>query len=127
MTPGLDAVLPHLAGVDVERVEQSPDLVRVLASTRARPTSCPTCGASSSRVHSRYQRRLADAALGRRRMVLVLRVRRLFCDAAACQRRTFAEQVEGLTVPYGRRRPVLRQMLEQVAVALAGRAGARLA
>jgi hypothetical protein len=60
-------------------------------------------------------------------MVLVLRVRRLFCAAAACQRRTFAEQVEGLTVPYGRRTPVLRQMLEQVAVALAGRAGARLA
>ena len=60
-------------------------------------------------------------------MVLVLRVRRLFCDVTACERRTFAEQVEGLTVRYGRRTPVLRQLLEQVAVALAGRAGARLA
>lgn len=60
-------------------------------------------------------------------MVLMLTVRRLFCDAAACKRRTFAEQVQGLTVRYGRRTPVLRQMLEQVAVALAGRAGARLA
>jgi transposase len=98
----------------------------VLASTRAGPASCPTCGALSSRVHSRYQRRLADAALGGRRLVLVLSVRRLFCDAAACGRRTFAEQVEGLTVRYGRRTPVLRGMLEQVAVALAGRAGARL-
>ena len=38
-----------------------------------------------------------------------------------------AEQVEGLTVRYGRRTPLLRGMLEQVAVALAGRAGARLA
>jgi hypothetical protein len=41
-------------------------------------------------------------------------------------RRTFAEQVEGLTVRYARRTPLLRSMLEQVAVALGGRAGARL-
>ena len=98
----------------------------MLASTRAGPASCPSCGASSSRVHSRYQRRLADAALGGRRLVLVLSVRRLVCDATACKRRTFAEQVEGLTVRSGRRTPVLRGMLEQVAVAPAGRAGARL-
>jgi hypothetical protein len=60
-------------------------------------------------------------------MVIVLSVRRLFCNTHSCQRRTFAEQVEGLTIRYGRRTPLLRAMLEQVAVALAGRAGARLA
>jgi hypothetical protein len=60
-------------------------------------------------------------------MMLVLTVRRLFCDAAACKRRTFAEQIEGLTVPYGRRTLLLRGLLAQVAVGLAGRAGARLA
>jgi hypothetical protein len=54
-------------------------------------------------------------------------VRRLFSNNQHCQRRTFAEQVQGLTVRYGRRTPLLRGMLEQVAVALAGRAGARLA
>jgi len=80
-------------------------------------------------VHSRYRRRLADVALGRRRMVIVLSVRRLFCDEQTCRRRTFAEQVPGLTVRYARRThtPLLRAVLEQVAVALAGRAGARLA
>lgn len=60
-------------------------------------------------------------------MVIVLLVRRLFCDEEACARRTFAEQVEGLTVRYQRCTPVLRAMLEKIAVALAGRAGARLA
>ena len=60
-------------------------------------------------------------------MLIELSVRRLFCDHDACDRRTFAEQVEGLTVRYGRRTPLLRSILEQVAVALAGRAGARLA
>lgn len=37
------------------------------------------------------------------------------------------EQFEGVTVRHGRRTPLLRAMLAGIAVALAGRAGARLA
>ncbi|WP_246011641.1 transposase family protein [Nocardia mexicana] len=37
---------------------------------------CPGCGTGSGRVHSRYRRRLADAATAGRAMVLVLVVRR---------------------------------------------------
>jgi hypothetical protein len=44
-------------------------------------------------VHSRYQRRVADVALDGRRMVVVLAVRRRFCDAAAGDRRPSAEEV----------------------------------
>ena len=40
---------------------------------------------------------------------------------------TFAEQVPGLTGPYQRRTAGLRGLLERVALALAGRAGSRLA
>ena len=101
--------------------------MRVVARTLPGTASCPSCGIPSDKVHSRYQRRLADVALAGRRLVIVLSVRRLFCNQRACQRRTFAEQVPGLTVRYGRRTPLLRAVLEQVAVALAGRAGARLA
>jgi zinc-finger of transposase IS204/IS1001/IS1096/IS1165 len=54
-------------------------------------------------VHSRYERRLADAAIGGRRVMIWLRVRRLFCDEPACARRTFAAKVPGLTVRYGRK------------------------
>jgi transposase len=77
-------------------------------------------------VHSRYERTLADAAIGGRQVVLRLRVRRLFCDAADCRARTFAEQVTGLTSRYARRSLLLRRMLEAIGLALAGRAGARL-
>ncbi len=41
--------------------------------------------------------------------------------------RTFAEQVAGLTARYARRTVLLRGMLESIGLALAGRAGARLA
>jgi transposase len=56
-----------------------------------------------------------------------LRVRRFFCDAAGCPTRTFAEQVTGLTSRYARRSPVLQRSLTAIGLALAGRAGARLA
>jgi len=60
-------------------------------------------------------------------VVIRLAVRRFFCDAAGCPARTFAEQVEGLTTAYARRTLLLTGMLEAIALALAGRAGARLA
>jgi hypothetical protein len=78
-------------------------------------------------VHSRYQRRLADSAVAGRRVVLHLGVRRFFCEDPDCPARTFTEQLTGLTTRDARRTPLLRAMLEQVALALAGRAGARLA
>ncbi len=57
----------------------------------------------------------------------MLAVRRFFCPAPGCGRRTFAEQVDGLTVRYARKTPLLAGVLESIAVALAGRAGSRLA
>src|SRR5690242_12347415 len=88
---------------------------------------CPRCGGESGRVHSRYERRLADAAVAGRRVEIQLWVRRFFCDDANCPVRTFVEQVAGLTDRYGRRTGLLRRMLESIGMALAGRAGARLA
>jgi transposase len=78
-------------------------------------------------MHSRYQRRLADAAIGGRRVVLRLGARRFFCDHPGCRARTFAEQIPGLTTRYARRSPLLNKMLQAIGLALAGRAGARLA
>lgn len=81
----------------------------------------------SRRIHSRYDRTLADAAIGNRPSHLVLRVRRFLCLSTECGRRTFAEQIDGLTSAYARRIPLLTGVLERIGLALAGRAGARLA
>ncbi|HEV8648018.1 MAG TPA: ISL3 family transposase [Actinomycetes bacterium] len=101
--------------------------MHVWAHARTTSATCPRCGRASARVHSRYQRRLADAAAGSRRVVLRLGVRRFFCEDPDCPARTFTEQLPGLTTRYARRTPLLRALLEQVALALAGRAGTRLA
>jgi transposase len=124
---GFQVLLPHLAGVDVEDAGVVGAQLRIWARARAADAGCPGCGARSARVHSRYQRRLADAAIGGRPVVIQLLVRRFFCGTPGCRVVTFAEQVEGLTTRYARRTPLLAALLGVVAIALAGRAGARLA
>lgn len=93
----------------------------------ASESACPDCGAASSRVHSRYQRRLSDLAAGGREMLVCLWVRRFFCGNGECGRRTFAEQFPGLTVRHGRRTMLLGTALGAIALAAGGRPGARLA
>ncbi|WP_194927850.1 transposase family protein [Catenulispora pinisilvae] len=111
----------------MEHVEVVGGTVRVSARTRDGVVlPCPSCDASSGRVHSRYRRRIADTAVGGRPVVIDLSVRRLFCESDLCSRRTFVEQVDGLTIRYGRYTPLLLGVLQAVGLALAGRAGARL-
>ncbi len=101
--------------------------MRILASAKAPSAACPGCGTVSRRVHSRYERRLLDTAVGGREAVICLTVRRFACLARECLKKTFAEQVSGLTSRHARRTPAVTAMLEAVALALGGRAGARLA
>ena len=101
--------------------------MRIWAHSRAMWAACPGCGGESARVHSRYERTLADAVVAGRPVEIRLRVRRFFCDGQGCGVRTFVEQVAGLTARYARRTVLLRGMLESIGLALAGRAGARLA
>lgn len=122
-----EMLLPHLSAVTVEKAEISGGCVWLQARARADRASCPRCGGSSGKVHSTYQRRLADAAIGGRRVRIRLRTRRFFCGNPECPARTFAEQVSGLTSRRSRRTPPLARTLASVALALAGRAGARLA
>ncbi|MEV0966265.1 transposase family protein [Streptomyces sp. NPDC049910] len=117
---------PHLDAVRVERVWAKGGTVHMAARTRELMVACPECGRRSARVHSRYCRTLADVAVGGRPVLIGLTVRRLFCDSPDCGRRTFAEQVEGLTVRYQRRSPLLQHLVEMAGVLLAGRGGARL-
>lgn len=97
-----------------------------MARTSTRGAACPGCGVLSRRVHSRYERKLANTASGGQEVLIRLSTRRFFCGNGACAKATFAEQVPGLTIRYGRRTCGLQAVLQSVALALGGRAGARL-
>src|SRR5204862_5758950 len=91
----LGVLLPHLAGTVAEKAELAGPRLCIGARARAGQASCPGCGRFSVRVHSRYQRRLADAAIGGRPVLIRLTVRRFFCAAPGCPVSTFAEQGRG--------------------------------
>ena len=61
-----------------------------------------------------------------RALVLVVRLRRLRCDALGCRRRTFREQLPAPVARYARRTVGLAELVVDVGVAVAGRAGAAM-
>ena len=88
-------LLPQLAGVDVESLAARDGVLVAAARTRDSPAACTGCGQVSQQVHSTYVRHVADQAVGDRPLRIDLRVRRLYCQNAACAKATFAEQVAG--------------------------------
>ncbi|MET8427716.1 ISL3 family transposase [Nocardia sp. NPDC004860] len=120
-------LLPHLDDLVIVDVRRDRNAVTIEAAVAAGSGTCPQCGSDSARVHSRYRRQLADVSIAGSAVVLRLRVRRFFCPNSGCAAKTFAEQVAGLTVKWARRTSQLAATLTRIGLALAGRAGARLA
>jgi transposase len=113
-------------GLAVEQVLPGPDRITIVA-TACQPTAdCPTCCQSSGRIHSRYERRLADLPWQGRPVAIRVRARRFFCAEPACPRRTFAERLPGIAHRSAQRCERLADIQRQVALALGGEAGARL-
>jgi len=98
----------------------------VVLATTAPSSACPLCDFDSSRVHSRYTRRLADLPCFGRAVQLQVAVRRFFCSELQCPRRIFAERLAGFAAPYARTTSLLRETHEAIGCALGGEPGSRL-
>ena len=123
----LALLFPYLGAVAVDRAEIRPGLVSIWVHAAADGAACPGCGTWCTAVRDRYPRRLRDAGAGGRRVLVWLVARLLRCGNPDCPKGSFAEQPEGLAVPYARTTPLLAGQLAAVAAALCGRAGSRLA
>lgn len=105
-------------GLDVD----TQALVLTMEST---PTTaaCPRCGHAAPRIHSRYQRKLADVSWACVPVRIHVRVRRFFCDQPACLQRIFTERLPTIMHPYARRTTRLARIQQQVGLLLGGAAG----
>ncbi|WP_159047733.1 ISL3 family transposase, partial [Streptomyces sp. WM6378] len=120
------ALFPKVPGLVLDRLTEMDGLVVAEVHCDVGELACPDCAAVSWRVHSRYGRHLVEMPVGGRRVVVKLAVRRFFCENADCPRRTFVEQVEGLTSRYARAGPGVKVLWRAVALTLGGRPGVRL-
>jgi transposase len=116
--PGLNLVVRQAVVAD--------DGLMIDATGCGPPGACPQCQQPARRVHSRYWRHIAGLPVSSHRLIVRLRVRRFFCDEVRCPRRTFVEQVAGMTEPRRRSSTAARSAMRAVAVELGGRPGARL-
>ncbi|MEW9515724.1 transposase family protein [Streptomyces tubercidicus] len=122
-----ELLFPSLPEVEVVRADVSGPVVRVEARSVVGGASCPSCGGFSDRVHGPYLRHPSDLPSCGRPVVLALRVRRFVCPISSCSRRTFVEQITGLTRRHGQVTERQRSGVTGLGLALAGRAGARMA
>src|SRR5918995_4228218 len=103
----LDAA-PYRAGFSVpdrlraDALSLAGGSVTIHASTRDPAARCPLCGRRSDRIHGRYTRTLADLPWCGMPVRLRVRVRKFFCDEPSCERRIFAERLEGVARPLAR-------------------------
>ena len=84
-------LLPDRTHVRLETWNLDPGHSAITLTLQARQVTarCPLCGKRSKRVHSRYERTLADLPWGAYAVTIRLRVRRLFCRNSRCERCIF--------------------------------------
>ena len=123
----ITATLPAALAVSVVAIDASDSgAIRIaLISSRA-AVPCSACGTLAQRIHSRYQRTLADLPWQGLAVTLTLETRRFFCEASSCARRIFAEPFPELAPARSRRSARLTALFSAVGLALGGEPGARL-
>src|SRR5262245_50889717 len=77
------------AGLRLDDLVLTPNIAFVLLIATAPSASCPRCGTSSDRVHSRYRRSVADLPCQDRAVALRLVVRRFRCIDPGCPQAIF--------------------------------------
>lgn len=118
-------LVPPSLHVDALLVGDDSLTIRVLAQTTE--ARCPLCGERAVRVHSRATRILADLPWAEITVHVRVRVGKFFCDTPTCPRRIFSERLTGIAAVAARRTDRQRAALLDLAVALGGEAGARMA
>src|SRR5919202_1696288 len=119
-------LLPDAALLHLEALLADEHGVTMVVATTGDTACCPGCGHPSARCHSRRCRTIADVPWQGLAVRVELHLRRFYCDVSTCARRTFTEPLPSVVAPYGRRTRRLASLVEAVAMALGGEAGARL-
>ena len=100
--------------------------LRLLMEAIQASAACPNCSQPSTRIHSHYQRQLADLPWAHVSVTIELRVRRFFCDNPACARQLFTERLPAIAAPWARRTQRLLNLQQKIGLAAGGSAGTAL-
>src|SRR6202166_407137 len=116
------------SGLVIESVSDSSDSIILAVRSEAGMAECPLCGSRSRRIHSRYDRQVADLPCAGKQIRLRVVTRRFVCEVPHCRRRIFAERFGDDVLPTRSRRTArLECIVHHLGLALGGRPAASLA
>ena len=111
-------------GLIVERIETEAAGMLMRARPASKTATCPVCGSASGRIHSTYERTLADLPSQGQAVRIRLRTRRFRCVLATCRQRIFTERLAATSGrPFARRTTRLDGIVHHLGLALGGRPG----
>src|SRR6266536_6450440 len=119
-----DPVVLALVSVEVNEEEK---MITATAQTTSQEANCPVCGHAADRVHSHYVRILADLPCSGQRVRFLVQVRRFWCKKTECKRVIFTERLPTCAPAHARRTIQQAAVLCEVAFALGGKGGERIA
>ena len=86
--------------LDSWQFDGTASLITLHVTSTQRDVPCPVCARSAYRLHSHYERRLANLPCGPIRVRWQLRVRKFFCGNPQCTRCIFTERIPGVVAPW---------------------------
>lgn len=123
------SLIPFLAlpsGLEVIGCSKLEGSLCISLLSRRPHAQCSFCGTVATRIHSRYQRKLADLPSTGQPVHFLLTVRKFFCDVPTCPRKIFAERLASFVAPRARVTTRLFQLVQIVGLATGGRLGVRV-
>jgi transposase len=123
----LSSVFHFPAGITIDSIDPSANelVIRIACDFPHMP--CPECHQPSARIHSCYQRMVADLPCAGRNVLLALTLRKFVCGTPTCPRKIFTERIPGLVESYARMTSRLIALMQALGLVAGGQKGARLA
>src|SRR5258708_38792237 len=121
----LSSVFHFPAGITIDSIDPSTNelVMRIACDLPSMP--CPECQQPSARIHSRYQRVVADLPCAGRNVLLLLTVRKFVCSTPTCPHKIFTERLPRLVQSYGRMTRRLIALLQALGLGAGGQMSAR--
>jgi transposase len=123
----LRPLLPDHHVLALGDVRLAGDTIAISVSSTSPSSQCPQCCQSSERIHSHYERKLADLPWQGFAVHVRWHSRKFFCDNPLCAQRIFTERLPEVAESYSRKTCRMAKVLFALGLACGGESGARLA
>jgi transposase len=112
---------------EVSGVELAADMLTIYLVSLQEQGCCPVCASPARRVHSHYQRTVADLSCMGKPVRLLIGVRKFFCAMATCGRKICVERLSPFIEAWARATVRRFRSVQRIGLATSGMLGERLA